>query len=142
LTKLRQAKDGKPIPERLIGYKIEKVKNFFGKTGNSEYKSLVAKLVTTLQAYRQSMTGKAFSSKESEEYKQFGISPENLYQDASWTDASIQGFKDSLRDQLVTQYGNAIGQDYAYAEILVGRDKRKNAVEDFYKALGKPNGSN
>jgi len=138
LSALRQAKDGKPIPEGLIGYNIERVKNFFGKTGNPEYKSLVAKLVSTLQAYRQSMTGKAFSSKESEEYKQFGIAPENLYNDVSWTDASIRGFKDSLRNQVISQYGIALGEDYDYAEILVGRDKQQDAVADLYKVLGKP----
>jgi hypothetical protein len=137
LAALRQAKDGKPIPEGLIGYNVEKVKNFFGKTGNPEYKSLVAKLVSTLQAYRQSMTGKAFSSKESDEYKQFGIAPENLYRDVSWTDASIRGFKDSLRNQVVSQFGNALGQDYDYAEILVGRDKQKTAVDDFFSGAGR-----
>jgi hypothetical protein len=137
LSVLRQAKDGKPIPEGLIGFNVEKVKNFFGKTGNAEYKSLVAKLVTTLQAYRQSMTGKAFSSKESDEYKQFGIAPENLYRDMSWTDASIRGFKDSLRDQVVSQYGDALGQDYDYAEILVGRDKQKMAVDEFFSQSGR-----
>ena len=137
LSALRQAKDGKPIPEGLIGYNVEKVKNFFGKTGNPAYKSLVAKLVSTLQAYRQSMTGKAFSSKESEEYKQFGIAPEDLYRDVSWTDASIRGFKDSLRDQVISQYGIALGEDYDYAEILVGRDKQQGAVDDFFNQAGR-----
>jgi hypothetical protein len=136
LAALRQAKDGKPIPEGLIGYNVEKVKNFFGKTGNPEYKSLVAKLVSTLQAYRQSMTGKAFSSKESIEYEQFGIAPGNLYRDMSWTDASIRGFKDSLRNQVISEYGNALGQDYDYAEILVGRDKQQDAVDDFFNQAG------
>ena len=143
LAVLRQSKDPvtgkpKPIPEGLIGYSIENVKNFFGTTGNPAYKSLVAKLVSTLQAYRTSMTGKAFSSKESEEYKQFGIDPRNLRNNVNWTDASIQGFKDSLRGQLVSDYANAIGGDMDYANILVGRDKQQNAVDAFYSVLGKP----
>jgi len=128
LMALRNSKGG-PVPEGLIGYGTEKLKNWFGKIGNAEYKELGAKLQTVLQSYRQSITGKAFSSEESREYKNLGITPETFQRDMKWTDATIRGFKDALQRQIVSDYANALGGDMEYANILANPRTRTKVTE-------------
>lgn len=134
LKKLRGNKTGS-IPEGLVGYNAEKLKNWFGKTGNREYKALGARLQTVLQAYRKSITGQAFSKEESREYKNLGITPETFQNDMNWTDASIRGFKEALRAQIVSEYAFALGGDLEYANTLAGRDTQQDANDALFNLV-------
>ncbi len=78
----------KEVPTGLLKGTVEQTANYLGTTNDPKLRALKSRLTSTMQAYRRSITGAAFSDKESGEYADFWA---DFKKDLPTNLATIQG---------------------------------------------------
>jgi hypothetical protein len=127
-SSLEELRASGAVPEGPLRGRIEQIAKSFGTSTNLGYNRLASRINTALISYRKAITGAAFSKDEDKTYRSlFG----NFTDTSALTDATLSGFKDALRSDLISVYNSYLGGDPITASLLAGSSATTTQAKDY-----------
>jgi hypothetical protein len=127
-SSLEELRASGAVPEGPFRGRIEQIAKSFGTSTNLGYNRLASRINTALISYRKSITGAAFSKDEDKTYRSlFG----DFTDTSALTDATLSGFKDALRSDLISVYNSYLGGDPITASLLAGSSATTTQAKEY-----------